>query len=66
MKSKIIEKLRKESRRAFLKLKPAARVLRMESLFYEMIAVRAKEEGRSQCEIYCRYLERNKKRSRGV
>ena len=62
MGSKIMEKLRDKSRKAFLKLKPAARVLTMEALFYEIVSVKAKDEGRSQGEIYRRYLERDKKR----
>lgn len=66
MKSKAIEKLKDEGRIAFLKLKPVTRVLRMEALLYEVISIRAREEGRSQGEIYRRYLERDKKRRHGV
>ena len=66
MRSKIMEKLKQESRKAFLKLDPVARVLRMETLFYEFIAIRAKQVGRSQGEIYSKYLERDKKRRHGI
>jgi len=66
MHSKIIEQLKEEERKAFLKLDPVARVLRMEKLLHEVISIKAKEQGVSEGEIYQRYIERDKKRRRGV
>lgn len=66
MKSKIMEKLRNESRRAFLKLDPVMRILKMERFLYEIISIKAKEEGVTDCEIYRRYLARDKKRRHGI
>ena len=66
MHSKIIEQLKEEERKAFLKLNPVARVLRMEKLLHEVISIKAKEQGVSEGEIYQRYIERDKKRRRGV
>lgn len=66
MKSKIIEKLKAEGRKAFLKLDPVARIFRMEAVLYEAISIKAREEGRLQGEIYRRYLGRDKKRRRGI
>lgn len=66
MASGIIKRLRDEGREAFLKLGPVARVLRMEALLYEVIFIKAREEGRSEGEIYCRYIERDKKRRHGI
>lgn len=66
MKSGIMRKLRNESKRTFLKLEPAARILRMESLLHEMIAIKAKDEGRPEGEIYQRYIGRDKKRRHGI
>lgn len=56
MRSNIIEKLKNEGRKAFLKLDPVARILRMEALLYDIISIKAKEEGRTPGEIYIRYL----------
>ena len=64
MRSKIIEDLREEERRAFLKLDPLERILRMEFLFHEVISLRAAAEGVSEGEIYRRYIETDKKRRR--
>lgn len=64
MHSKIIEQLKQEEQRAFRKLDPAARVLRMEKLLHEVISIKAKEQGVSEGEIYQRYIERDKKRRR--
>lgn len=66
MKSKIINKLRNKSRKAFLKLSPVSRILIMEALLHEIISIRAKEEGRSEGEIYSRYINRDKKRRHGI
>jgi len=66
MSSKIIEMLKEEERISFLKLSPVERILRMESLLYEVIAIRAADEGVSESEIYNRYLERDKKRRRCI
>jgi len=66
MHSKIIEQLKEEERKAFLKLDPVARVLRMEKLLHEVLSIKAKEQGVSEGEIYQRYIERDKKRRRGV
>lgn len=56
------ELLTKEKRLDFLKLDPVERILRMESLLYEIIALKAEEEGVTEGEIYQRYLDRDKKR----
>lgn len=66
MQSKIIEQLKQEGRRAFLRLEPIERILRMEKVLREVIFVKAKEEGVSEGEIYRRYIERDKKRRYGV
>ncbi len=66
MSSKIIEMLKEEERISFLKLSPVERILRMESLLYEVIAIRAADEGVPESEIYNRYLERDKKRRRCI
>jgi len=64
MQSKIIEKLREEERISFLDLTPVERILRMERLFYDIIAIKAVNEGVAESEIYNRYLERDKERRR--
>ena len=64
MESKIIKKLKEEERAAFLKLEPAARVLRMEKVLHEILAAKAEDEGLTEGEIYKRYLARDKKRLR--
>lgn len=66
MRSKIIESLKNESRKAFLKLDPVMRILRMEALLYEVISIRARKEAVTEGEIYNRYIERNKKRRHQV
>lgn len=64
--SKIIEKLREEERNSFIALDPVSRVLEMERLLYEVIALKAEEEGVSEREIYNRYIERDKRRRHAV
>lgn len=64
MQSKIIETLREEERTSFLNLSPIERILRMERLLYEIIAIKAANEGVAESEIYNRYLARDKKRRR--
>lgn len=66
MPSKIIEQLREEERISFLKLDPVERILRMEKLLYEVISIKATEEGVTEGEIYNRYIERDKKRRHAV
>jgi hypothetical protein len=66
MRRNIREKLREAGRKAFLKLRPVERILTMEALLYDVISIRAKEEGRSEGEIYYRYLRRDKKRRHKV
>ncbi|MBI5182096.1 MAG: hypothetical protein HZA06_04180 [Nitrospirae bacterium] len=66
MRSRIIEKLREEEKKAFLKLNPANRIFRMERLLYEVINIKAQEEGVLESEIYHRYLSRDKKRGHGI
>ncbi|MEK6546215.1 MAG: hypothetical protein AAB257_01755 [Nitrospinota bacterium] len=66
MKSRIIEQLKKKERQAFLKLTPVDRILKMEMLLYEVISIKAKEEGISKGEIYRRYINRDKKRRHEV
>ncbi|MBI4768288.1 MAG: hypothetical protein HY787_27445 [Deltaproteobacteria bacterium] len=61
MESKIIKKLKEEERAAFLKLEPAARVLRMEKVLHEILAAKAEDEGVTEGEIYNRYLARHTK-----
>jgi hypothetical protein len=61
MKSKTITKLAKEELKAFLNLSPVERILAMERLLHEMLAIKAEEEGISEGEIYNRYLDRNKR-----
>ncbi|HAP66737.1 MAG TPA: hypothetical protein DCQ99_02750 [Nitrospinae bacterium] len=66
MKSRIIEQLKEKERQAFLKLTPVDRILKMEMLLYEVISIKAKEEGISKGEIYRRYINRDKKRRHEV
>ena len=66
MKSRIIEQLKEKERQAFLKLTPVDRILKMEMLLYEVISIKAKEEGISKGEIYRRYIKRDKKRRHEV
>ncbi len=66
MRSKIIEQLREEERASFLKLDPVDRILRMEKLLYEMISIKADEEGVAESEVYNRYLGHDQKRRRTI
>lgn len=62
MESKIINMLKEEERVSFLKLEPAARILLMEKVLHEILAVKAEDEGVTEGEIYKRYLARHTKR----
>jgi hypothetical protein len=62
MESKIINMLKEEERTTFLKLEPAARILRMEKALHEILAAKAKDEGVTEGEIYKRHLARHTKR----
>ena len=66
MRSPIVEQLKKEERSSFMKLEPADRVLRMERLLYELLSIKAADEGVTEREIYRRYLGRDKRRRRAV
>jgi hypothetical protein len=66
MRSKIIQQLKDEERAAFLKLDPVDRILTMERVLYDVLSLKAQEEGVSDGEIYKRYLARDKKRRRAV
>ena len=64
--SKAIKQLRDEERTSFLKLDPVDRMLRMEKVLHEVLAIKASAAGVTEYEIYRRYLERDKKRRHGV
>lgn len=66
MRSKIIEMLKEEERKAFLELDPVERILRMERLLHEVISIKASDEGVAESEIYNRYIERDKRRRHGL
>jgi hypothetical protein len=66
MESKIINMLKEEERATFLKLEPAARILRMEKVLHEILAAKAEDEGVTEGEIYKRYLARHTKRRRAI
>lgn len=66
MRSRIIEQLREEQRKSFARLDPVERILRMEHVLHEMLAVKAAEEGVAVGEIYRRYLARGKRRRHAV
>jgi len=66
MRSKIIQQLKDEERAAFLKLDPVDRILTMERVLYDVLSLKAQEEGVTDGEIYKRYLARDKKRRRAV
>jgi len=66
MRSRIIEQLREEQRRSFTRLDPVDRILRMEQVLHEMLAIKAEAEGVAIGEIYRRYLEIDKRRRHTV
>jgi hypothetical protein len=53
----IMELKRKEMQEEFLKLTPMQRIRKMNTIFNDMIAFKAKTEGVTEYEIYRRYLE---------
>ena len=55
--SGIMELKRKEMQEEFLKLTPLQRIMKMNKIFNDMIALKAKTEGVTENEIYQRYLD---------
>ena len=53
----IMHKKREEMRREFLQLTPLQRICKMNTLFNDMIALKAKTRGVREYEIYRRYVE---------
>lgn len=52
-----MHKKREEMRREFLQLTPLQRICKMNTLFNDMIALKAKTRGVREYEIYRRYVE---------
>ena len=55
----IIDRIKEEERRDFLKRSPLERMETMHNLMLQFISLKAKGEGVSKYEIYCRYLKDN-------
>jgi hypothetical protein len=55
----IIDRIKEEERREFLKRPPLERMDIMHNLLLQFISLKAKGEGVSEYEIYCRYLKDN-------
>lgn len=55
----IMGKIKEEERREFLKLSPLERMETMHNLILQFFALKARGEGVSEYEIYCRYLKDN-------
>ncbi len=52
-----MDQKRKEMREEFLKLSPLQRIMKMNAVFNDMIALKAETEGVHEYEIYQRYLD---------
>lgn len=57
MSSLALEKKRKEMKQEFLNLSPLQRIRRMNAIFNDIIALKAKTKGVQEYEIYRRYLK---------
>jgi hypothetical protein len=57
MSSLALEKKRKEMKREFLALTPLQRIRRMNTIFNDIIALKAKTKGVKEYEIYRSYLK---------
>jgi hypothetical protein len=57
MSSLALEKKRKEMQQEFLALTPLQRILRMNTVFNDIIALKAKTKGVKEYEIYRSYLK---------
>lgn len=57
----IMQKKRAEMRREFLRLTPLQRIRKMNTLFNDMIALKAKTRGVREYEIYRKYIEARKR-----
>ncbi|MDQ1354808.1 MAG: hypothetical protein QG657_5117 [Acidobacteriota bacterium] len=57
MSSLALEKKRKEMKQEFLALTPLQRILRMNAVFNDIIALKAKTKGVKEYEIYRSYLK---------
>lgn len=55
----IIDRIKEEERQEFLKRPPLERMEIMHNLLLQFISLKAKGEGVSEYEIYCRYLKDN-------
>ena len=58
----IMQQKREEMRREFLRLTPLQRICRMNIVFNDMIALKAKTKGVPEYEIYRRYIEARQRR----
>ncbi|GAB4545825.1 MAG: hypothetical protein Fur0020_14750 [Thermodesulfovibrionia bacterium] len=56
----IMERKRSEMKEEFLSLSPLQRIKRMNAVFNEIIALKAKTKGVTEYEIYRRYLRDGK------
>jgi hypothetical protein len=52
-----MEEKRRKMLEEFRKLTPMERMMKMNAIFNDMIAFKAKNEGVSEYEIYCRYIK---------
>jgi hypothetical protein len=53
----IMQRKREEMRREFLRLTPLQRICKMNAVFNDIIALKAKTKGVPEYEIYRRYIE---------
>lgn len=57
----IMERKRKEMKKEFLALTPLQRIMTMNTVFNDVISLKAKTQGIKEYEIYTRYIKHRKK-----